>query len=514
MGGKIETTDINGAVPLPPRPLEDVGDSERADVPLPWSAIPLILCLGVCAGLGILHASASSSASLIQPLVSSGYMVGGTAVMGLAVLAMIIADRVAWKWRREVRWPLFILIMAAPVLVVVLNPLTKSLRPYLMPAGRWLPLVISVLLCAVWAAALGLVFAIAARSRRGLVWKTVALTAACNIIFMHAYLLALDSIPAVSIASEWLRGVLGMGLLDVVLLYLCPLPLVLGSVVSLSLERARRAASALPGDAPASPPLPKRTIVLRRVAIVVVVLLAAGITWTQVGRTLLLRAVQQSDASAVSRWLAVGIDPNRLVIDRRAPPLHWAALDGEAEIVRSLLDAGADANGRHEPGGRGRTPLLNACGLPRHNPEVVGLLLKHGADPSARKQGGRTALCETAVWHHVETARMLIAAGADPDARTDEDVTPLHAAAESDSLPVARLLLDAGADPDVQTSWGGTPLYQAADYGNREIAEALIAAAARADLQDDDGKTALDLAVANGHDEIASAIRLAQGALD
>lgn len=54
------------------------------------------------------------------------------------------------------------------------------------------------------------------------------------------------------------------------------------------------------------------------------------------------------------------------------------------EVIKLLLDAGADVNCRGGPNYRGLTPLLAAC----HNAastEVLGLLLRAGADAQCRR---------------------------------------------------------------------------------------------------------------------------------
>ncbi len=57
--------------------------------------------------------------------------------------------------------------------------------------------------------------------------------------------------------------------------------------------------------------------------------------------------------------------------------LHSAALRGDLETARNLLDAGADVN---EQDGRGRTPLH--CAADANSPEMIQLLLERGADPT------------------------------------------------------------------------------------------------------------------------------------
>jgi uncharacterized protein len=71
---------------------------------------------------------------------------------------------------------------------------------------------------------------------------------------------------------------------------------------------------------------------------------------------------------------------------QKVTALHAGATRGDAEIVKMLLDAGADPNARQE---RGFVPLHSA--VANGNVPVVELLLKHGARPDAKADDGKTA---------------------------------------------------------------------------------------------------------------------------
>lgn len=60
---------------------------------------------------------------------------------------------------------------------------------------------------------------------------------------------------------------------------------------------------------------------------------------------------------------------------------------GHADIVRAMIDAGVDVNGR---GLKQRTALMAAAAFDR--PQVVSVLLEMGADPEARDDDGNSAL--------------------------------------------------------------------------------------------------------------------------
>ena len=148
-----------------------------------------------------------------------------------------------------------------------------------------------------------------------------------------------------------------------------------------------------------------------------------------------------------------------------------AAAAGRAERVRELLEA--DPEARHARTPEGFTTLGLAAFL--GGPEVVALLLQHGADPDddADNPSLVRPVHAAAAARDVESLRLLLAAGADPDARQRGGSTALHAAAHADHVDMARLLLEHGADPAAQADDGRDAARIAADDGSRRVAALL-----------------------------------------
>ena len=144
-----------------------------------------------------------------------------------------------------------------------------------------------------------------------------------------------------------------------------------------------------------------------------------------------------------------------LVLLAGCADIHQAARDGDAEAVRSVLDAGGDPNAR-DP--LGRTPLHRAA-LGGHE-AVVRLLLARGADLGAKSNKGTTALhyaVSPGGW--VGVVELLLDAGADVNARRSNGATPLHRAARYAPTTAVRLLLAKGADAKARDDAGRTPLH-------------------------------------------------------
>jgi ankyrin repeat protein len=147
----------------------------------------------------------------------------------------------------------------------------------------------------------------------------------------------------------------------------------------------------------------------------------------------------------------VGITPG--VGDDSSPELHLAAAMGEPQVVRMLLNDGADPT---EIDQAGRTPIGRAAKHGR--PDVIRMLLAAGAKPDLGRTRGRSPL-RTAAYHgHEGCVALLLEAGSAVDARAEDGVTALHLAALMRRLKVIPLLTRAGADVNARDSDGCTPL--------------------------------------------------------
>ncbi len=138
--------------------------------------------------------------------------------------------------------------------------------------------------------------------------------------------------------------------------------------------------------------------------------------------------------SLVQMLLKFKADPNDSQTDGRVP-LFWV-LD-KPEIVKALLDAGADADARDKTEYFNQIrfgintsvtpkPTLLQKAVQQNQPASVALLLQHGANPNASDTQGNTALHYAAFELVDEKVFLsLLDAKADPNVRNEDGKTPL-----------------------------------------------------------------------------------------
>jgi hypothetical protein len=229
--------------------------------------------------------------------------------------------------------------------------------------------------------------------------------------------------------------------------------------------------------------------------------------------TTLLEAIAQPDVVGDRLGVDLAVDPRvvELLVERGSEldgPLNLAACFNRAELVRLLLDAGAEATPDF---GRGLTPLETA--LYHSSREAADLLAERGISPLALWSAaalGRLdllvrvygtpqavahrpnladvgwppgppagtdeqtildeALCFAALNGRDEAVEWLLDRGADPNGAPYLDVTPPHFAVQFSHPSTVRLLLDRGADPTRKDRiHGGTPAGWARHLGRSDL---------------------------------------------
>ncbi|CAM9291972.1 unnamed protein product [Ectocarpus sp. 12 AP-2014] len=138
-------------------------------------------------------------------------------------------------------------------------------------------------------------------------------------------------------------------------------------------------------------------------------------------------AALNGDVEDVRRFIAGSGDPN-ILNDAGITPLHSAAVQGQSEVIRVLVAAGADTDLKvcRDGGNGGAThdasPLLLA--VVGGHLEAARVLLEGGAEVGAKNSKGLTPLHVSCLKPHPEMVTLLLLWGADTNARDRKKRTP------------------------------------------------------------------------------------------
>lgn len=256
------------------------------------------------------------------------------------------------------------------------------------------------------------------------------------------------------------------------------------------------------------------------------------------------KAATDGDARAVGLLLDAGMAVDAAP-DEGLPPLMLAAQEGQVDVAKRLLAAGADPG---KPNAAG-TPLAYAAYYEK--PDVLRLFLDRPLPPAVVSdalvvagESGDAAAIPLLAAHVVDlratatkalharvqrgnesprdlaALKALLALHPDLDALDPHGITVLHLAVEADATQTLAALLAAGASPDTLghchlVDEPLTPaLACAATRGSStglDSVRALISAHAKVDTRRADGVTPLMLAAGNGDADLTAAL-LAAGA--
>ena len=133
-------------------------------------------------------------------------------------------------------------------------------------------------------------------------------------------------------------------------------------------------------------------------------------------------------------------------------PLHEAAYCGHTEVIKVLLDGGADPNMET---GWGWTALIVAVQFRKEN--VIRILTSRGADPNKANKGV-TPLHVAAYFGNNHAVNVLLGVGAELNKAYLNGDTPLHRASGNCHIETVKLLLQKGADPNITNENGETSL--------------------------------------------------------
>ncbi|HTQ99110.1 MAG TPA: ankyrin repeat domain-containing protein [Candidatus Acidoferrum sp.] len=248
--------------------------------------------------------------------------------------------------------------------------------------------------------------------------------------------------------------------------------------------------------------------------------LAVAMNLAQAEIVTLPMLVENGKKAEALQQIAKGADVNTLRTDGSSA-LLYAAYQGDAELVKTLLDKGANPNQRND---YGAFPLSEA--VQQGSQAVIDLLLAHKADPNLGGLEGETALMDAARSGNVKAAQALLKAGANVNAKEQWGGQSAVMWAAAQSQPeMLKVLIKAGAKVNEQGAvrlWdrrtlseprpkdmnkgGFTPLLYAARQGCTACIKILKDAGADLNATDPDRISSLNLALINLHFDTALAL--------
>lgn len=178
----------------------------------------------------------------------------------------------------------------------------------------------------------------------------------------------------------------------------------------------------------------------------------------RIRRSWLMRAVTPERPSAFRALLAAGVGWH---IKDGWTLLHHVCKVGHLACVRVALcfPAAGNPNSRDK---YGNTPLHFVCST---SPDLVELLIEHGADVNAQNNSGVTPL-HCACSRSLDIVGLLIAHGADVNAQDNRGETPSHWAVGfhcpdewARQAAICAALTRAGANANIRSAKGDTPLH-------------------------------------------------------
>ena len=182
-------------------------------------------------------------------------------------------------------------------------------------------------------------------------------------------------------------------------------------------------------------------------------------------------------------------------------PLNWAVREGLEEIVKVLIDNGADLE---IPDNQKLTPLLKAIMWKKNR--ICKLLISSGANVHATygNPGQHATPLHLSVYkENEEISKTLILNGASVNAKliyTCDSSTPLYYAITKRNVEICRMLICAGADVNVKDSQGLSLIHFAVHFGRnaskhlevlntRQIIQLLIKSGACSNQQNNYGQS-------------------------
>jgi len=215
---------------------------------------------------------------------------------------------------------------------------------------------------------------------------------------------------------------------------------------------------------------------------------------------LLYKAVSEGDIGLAKKIIESGVDVNALS-DRREPPLAVAVYKKKFDMVKLLVEAGADINYTGEYSGAiFEKALLQACGNSYGNEngrKIAAILLDSKVKISENCAKKMSLMTNNE--KNYELVKLMLARGVPVDTPDSNGITPLlNSITRSLCLKMVKLLVESGADVNARSPEGDTPLLLAASINDRKLFDYLISKGADEKARDNKGRGVVLRAINGG----------------
>lgn len=173
-------------------------------------------------------------------------------------------------------------------------------------------------------------------------------------------------------------------------------------------------------------------------------------------------AAQLGRAEMVTTLIKAGADVNRYGLAEKETPLYSAVTHQHLSIAQALLEAGADANKGCLNGPS--YPIMKAC-----TRGMAALLIQYKVDVNVTDRHGVSALLKAVQYKRKEVVKLLLDAGANLLHKDKDGYTPLIFAVEKGYDDIVRALLEHGADAESFTPSGRTLLELASKSSTKAL---------------------------------------------
>lgn len=197
----------------------------------------------------------------------------------------------------------------------------------------------------------------------------------------------------------------------------------------------------------------------------------------------------RSTPSILRVFLEKGADPN--ATHGGWTPLDFACAENNLEIVKALVDAGAELN-------TDNPPVIQS--VYRNNLRLLEYLYELGADLHKTDEQGWSLLHYAAQYNHVDICLYLLQQGMQVDVKEKDGWTPLHLAAYNGKMEAAKVLVEKNANVNELDFNERSVLYKAIACNHLEMITWLLGQSADPNV----GKSTLHKAISKNNTKVVS----------